>query len=198
MTRAIGCRGSIWHMRWVAAASQPKTVIRAGYGWFYERFTVPNGSYGVPYILQTIHNNLPTNPSTPSNQQIYTVTNPTGYTETSPGNAVKPPNPTSTSSAPTYWTLAPNFHAAVDMQGAVGIDRQIAKNVMGNITYLYSRGVHQYLSNNITASFFDGSANTYPDTPLVAPNTNIYQFQSGGRSTVRTRLSRPSKPVSSA
>ena len=160
-------------------SSQPKTVIRAGYGWFYERFTVPNGSYGVPYILQTIHNNLPTNPSTPSNQQIYTVTNPTGYTETSPGNAVKPPNPTSTSSAPTYWTLAPNFHAAVDMQGAVGIDRQIAKNVTGNITYLYSRGVHQYLSNNITAPFFDGSVNTYPDTPLVAPNTNIYQFQSG-------------------
>lgn len=158
---------------------QPKTVVRAGYGWFYERFTVPNGSYGAPYILQAIHNNLPANPNTPSNQQIYTVTNPTGYVETSPGNAVKPPNPTSSSSAPTYWTVAPNFHAAVDMQAAVGIDRQIAKNITGNITYLYSRGVHQYLSNNVTAPFFDGHANVYPTAPLTPPPTNIYQFQSG-------------------
>jgi len=158
---------------------QPKTVLRAGYGWFYERFTVPNGSYGVPYIVQTIHNNLPSNPNTLSNQQIFTVTNPTGYAETSPGNAIKPPNPTSSSSAPTYWTLAPNFHAAVDMQGAVGIDRQIAKNITGNVTYLYSRGVHQYLSNNISAPFFNGFTNTYPTAPLVEPNTNIYQFQSG-------------------
>lgn len=158
---------------------QPKTVVRAGYGWFYERFTVPNGPYGLPYILQTIHNNLPANPSTPSNQQIYTVTNPVGYTETTPGNAVKPPNPTSSSSAPTYWTLAPHFHAAVDMQGAIGIDRQIAKNVTGNVTYLYSRGVHQYLSNNITAPYFNGAVNSYPDTPLAAPSENIYQYQSG-------------------
>lgn len=158
---------------------QPKTVVRAGYGWFYERFTVPNGSYGAPYILQTIHNNLPANPNTPSNQQIYTITNPTGYKETSPGNAVKPPTPTSSSSAPTYWTLAPNFHAAVDMQAAVGIDRQIAKNITGNITYLYSRGVHQYLSNNISAPFFSGQANVYPTTTLTTPTTNIYQYQSG-------------------
>ncbi len=167
------------YLAYALGHGRPKTVIRAGYGWFYERFTVPNGSYGVPYILQTIHNNLPANPSTPSNQQIYTITNPTGYTETSPGNAVKPPNPTSSSSAPTFWTLAPNFHAAVDMQGAVGIDRQIAKNITGNVTYLYSRGVHQYLSNNITAPFFDGPANVYPSTPLTPPSTNIYQYQSG-------------------
>ena len=159
---------------------RPKTVVRAGYGWFYERFTVPNGSYGAPYILQTIHNNLPANPNTPSNQQIFTVTNPAGYTETNPGNAIKPPNPTSSSSAPTYWTLDPKFHAAVDMQAAVGIDRQIAKNLTGNVTYLYSRGVHQYLSNNVTAPFFNGAANVYPTAPLAPPATNIYQFQSGG------------------
>ena len=39
----------------------PKTVVRAGYGWFYQRFTVPNtlgSSQGVPYIIQPIHNYL--------------------------------------------------------------------------------------------------------------------------------------------
>ncbi len=160
--------------------SKPKNVVRAGYGWFYERFTVPNGSSGTPYIINTIHHNLPANPSTPSNQQIYIVTNP-AYAETSPGNAIKPPDPTLGSATPaaTYYTIAPKFHGALDMQGAIGLDHQVSKNITSNVTYLFSRGVHQYLSNNITAPYFDGSTNTYPTTPLLAPGRNIYEYESG-------------------
>ena len=66
------------------------------------------------------------------------------------------------------------------MQGAIGVDRQIAKGITGNVTYLYSRGVHDYLSNNTSAPFFDGSTNMYPATPLVPPSENINQYQSGG------------------
>ena len=158
----------------------PKNVLRAGYGWFYERFTVPNGSGGTPYIINTIHHNLPTTPGTPSNQQIYIVTNP-GYAETSPGNAIKPPDPSGTGAMPaaTYYTIAPNMHAALDMQGAIGLDHQVAKNITSNITYLYSRGVHQFLTNNINAPYFNGPANVYPTTPLLAPPVNIYQYESG-------------------
>ncbi len=37
---------------------QPKTVLRAGYGWFYQRFTVANGfGASVPYVINTIHEN---------------------------------------------------------------------------------------------------------------------------------------------
>ncbi|MGC9292430.1 MAG: carboxypeptidase regulatory-like domain-containing protein [Acidobacteriaceae bacterium] len=160
----------------------PKTVLRVGYGWFYQRFTVPNSfgaMAGTPYVLQTIHNNLPTAPGQLSNQQIFIISNPP-YTETSPGNAVKPPLTSATASSPTYYTIAPNFHAAVDMQGAVGVDRQLAKSITSNITYLYSRGVHQYLTNNIDAPFFDSSTDTYPSVPLTPPSQNTYQYQSGG------------------
>lgn len=162
----------------IGPGKKPKTVLRAGYGWFYQRFTVANGSLGTPYIVETIHHNLPANPSTPSNQQIYIVTNPP-YTETSPGNALPPPSLAAANPASTYFTIAPNFHAALDMQGAIGVDRQIAKHITGNVTYLFSRGVHQYLSNNISAPYFDGSTNTYPTTPLTVPSMNIYQYQSG-------------------
>ena len=44
-----------------------KTVVRAGYGWFYNRFTVPtsfNSFAGTPYVIQALHDNL-------VNQQSY-------------------------------------------------------------------------------------------------------------------------------
>ena len=161
---------------------KPKTILRAGYGWFYERFTVPNSftfTGGTPYVAQTIHYNLPPNPSTPSNQQIFIVNNPS-YSETSPGNANKPPTPAASTSAPAYYTIAPNFHSALDMQGAIGIDRRISKKVTANFTYLYSRGIHQYLTNNISAPYFSSASDTYPNVPLTPPSSNNYQFQSGG------------------
>ena len=160
----------------------PRTVLRAGYGWFYQRFTVPMSSIslaGTPYVIQTIHNNLPSNPSIPSNQQIYIETHPS-YAESSPGNPIKPPTPTSPSTALTFSTTDPNFHAALDMQGSIGVDRQIVRNLTGNATYLFSRGIHQYLTNNVTAPYFNSSSNTYPDIPLTPPSTNIYEYQSGG------------------
>lgn len=161
---------------------KPKTVLRAGYGWFYERFTVPNSfgsTGGSPYEAQTIHNNLTSNPSIPSNQQIFIVNNPS-YSETSPGNANQPPVPGYSTSATAYYTIAPAFHSALEMQGAIGLDRRISKKVTANVTYLYSRGVHQYMTNNISAPYLDTSSNTYPSALLAPPNSNIYQFQSGG------------------
>jgi hypothetical protein len=154
-----------------------KTVLRVGYGWFYQRFTVPNSfasTAGTPYITTVIHQNG-------VNQIGYTVTDPTGYVETSPGIAIKPPNPTSSESALTQYSVAKVFHAANDMQAAVGIDRQIAKRITGNITYLYSRGVHQYLTNNIGAAPFPTTAlGTYPSEPIPAASENLMQYQSGG------------------
>ena len=41
------------------------------------------------------------------------------------------------------------------MQGGVGVDQQISKKVTFNVTYLFTRGVHQYLTNNVTAPEFD-------------------------------------------
>ena len=150
--------------------SQPKTVLRAGYGWFYQRFTVPNsfGSLaGTPYVIQAIHQNG-------VNQKVFTVTNPAFNPTGNPGL-------TEAVAAPSHYSIDPHFHAANDMQAAVGIDRQIAKRITGNITYLYGRGVHQYFTNNIGAPFFPtADLGIYPSSPLPAPLDNNYQYQSGG------------------
>ncbi|MGB7265100.1 MAG: carboxypeptidase regulatory-like domain-containing protein [Terracidiphilus sp.] len=149
----------------------PKTVIRAGYGWFFNRFIVPtsfNGPGGSPYIIEAIHDNL-------INQKSYVVANPGFYNP----NAPEPPSVLTSlgSPVPSYHTIDPHFHSALDMQGGIGVDRQITKKIMGNITYLYTQGVHQYLSNNVTAPAFDTADYTVTGP---APALYNYQFQSGG------------------
>ena len=148
----------------------PKTVIRAGYGWFFNRFIVPSAfnAGGTPYIIQAIHDNL-------VNQKSYTVTNPGFYNP----NAAEPASVlTSTSSSiPTYHSVDPHFHASLDMQAGIGVDHQFGKHVTSNITYLYTQGVHQYLTNNVTAPAFDEADYTITGPTPAAYN---YQFQSGG------------------
>lgn len=156
---------------WHTGNKPAKTVVRAGYGWFYNRFTVPNffgSAAGAPYVVQAIHNNL-------INQQSYVVDNPDFY---DPGAPATPSQVISAgTSVPYYNTIDPHFHAALDMQGGVGVDRQIVKGITGNITYLYTQGVHQYLTDNITAPTFDPT--TYAITGSI-PSVYNYQFQSGG------------------
>jgi hypothetical protein len=152
------------------AGAKPKTVIRAGYGWFFTRFTQSTAftSGVVPYMIEAIHDNL-------INQQTYTIKNPTFYDP----HAAEPPSAlTSTAaSVPTYHSVDSHFHAALDMQAGIGVDHQIAKRITGNITYLYTQGVHQYMSNNVTAPDFDTADYTVTG---VTPAVYNYQFQSGG------------------
>ncbi len=152
-------------------SNPPKTVVRAGYGWFYNRFTVPNffnSAAGAPYIAQAIHDNL-------INQQSYVIENPGFYDPSAP----QPDSvlQTAASTVPSLSTVDPHFHAALDMQGGVGVDRQLTKKLTANVTYLFTQGVHQYLTDNVTAPAFDVATYTLTGaTPSVYNN----QFQSEG------------------
>ena len=103
----------------------PKTVIRGGYGWFYNRFIVPtafNGAGGTPYIIAG-HPRQSHQSEKLHRHQSQSFYNP---------NAAEPRRPRSRSTAssiPTYHSVDPHFHAALDMQGGIGVDRQIGKHV---------------------------------------------------------------------
>jgi len=158
---------------------QPKTVVRAGYGWFYQRFTVPNG-FGAsqPYILQAIHENG-------INQQQFIQTQDIAF---NPNQATPITSSTQGSqtglTAPTIYTVAPNLRAANDMEAAFGVDRQLSRTMTANITYVFSQGIHQFFTDNLSAAGIfpleDALDNEYPDTAVGEPVTNNLQYQSGG------------------
>ena len=161
------------------AGIRPKTVLRAGYGWFYQRFTVANGfGANVPYVINTIHENG-------VNEQEFIRTSGITFNQ-----YATTPLSTSTSgsatgrNAPTFYSIAPKMHAANDMEAAIGVDRQITKLITGNVTYVYSQGVHQYFTDNLSAAAefpqSDALSDIYPATAPTEPATNDLQYQSGG------------------
>jgi hypothetical protein len=153
-------------LAWAPAGggSKPaKTVIRAGYGWFFDRF-------GSTYVLDAIRQNG-------INQQQYVVKDPAFYQDAPPASALA----SLSTVAPTIYEVAPDLKASLNMQAAVGVEHQFGKIATTSLTYVNSRGVHQYLSDNVNA-FLPGTYDLATGIGMRpnGVNENIYQFQSGG------------------
>jgi Carboxypeptidase regulatory-like domain/TonB dependent receptor len=152
--------GPRFSFAWVVnGKSKPATtVIRGGYGWFFDRFQST-------YVLQAIRQNG-------INQQQFVIKNPT------PGQISLS---AASEAAPTTYAIAPNLTAPVNMQAAIGIEHRFGKNITLSSTYINSRGLHQLYSDNINA-FLPGTYDITTGTGIRpnGKNENLYQYQSGG------------------
>jgi len=148
------------------AKSAPKTVLRLGYGIFYDRFTSD-------LVLQAQRLNGVT-----QQQAIYTATAsdpiicpafaagsyPIGLPPSFLASACTLP-----AAASTVYQISPNLHAPYTMQAAVSLEQQLGKLGTVSFTYLNSRGLHQLDLINANAPY---AANYNP------VGGNIYQYDS--------------------
>ncbi len=142
----------------------PKTVLRAGWGMFYDRFTND-------LVLQAERQNGVT-------QQEFIVANPSFYPAIPPVSQLQ----SSQSGVPTIYQIAPNLHAPYTMQTAISVERQVSRVVNATVSYVNSHGVHELLTDNVNAPL-PGTYVSGVSTSGVRPNgvlENIYQYQSEG------------------
>jgi hypothetical protein len=147
-------------------------VLRAGFGMFYDRFTQE-------LILQQQRlNGVAQTQTTIMDPNCFPIANSSGAfgpsTCISAGGAV--------SSLATQYQSNPNLRTPYTMQTGISVERQLTKNANLAVTYLTSRGVHQFVTTNINAPLPCASASCDPAAqPRPNPSEgDIYQFQSAG------------------
>ena len=152
--------------------STPKTVLRAGVGIFYDRFTEN-------LLLEARRfNGL--------NQLRCVYSTPSFYSATfqiEPGTQPPPsacPDTLSGMASPgglsTTYQISPNLRAPGVLQSAVVLERQLTKVTSLSLTYLNSRGFDQLYTNNICTPAFG----TYHSLCPVSTPQNLYEYESEG------------------
>jgi hypothetical protein len=157
-----------------------KTVLRAGFGIFYDRFSQDD-------LLQAERLNG-------CNQQdfIFSQTDALNAFPNIPSGVPSPGAALGCQPGSNIYQVDPNLRTPYTTQEGAGLERQLSKSATLSVTYLNSHGVHQLMTRDINAPYCSPSASSC--TPLsggkrpfqnqtfanVTDPENIYQYESAG------------------
>jgi len=159
--------GFAWSPGGKGPSGQARTVVRGGFGLFYDRF-------GEDLTLRAHRFNG-------TREAQYVVSDPTvldGIAFDDAGNVVSIPSVldlAAFSLPQTTWTVAPDLQAPYTIQSSLSLERQLPGNFTATATFIASQGRRQLRSRNLNAPLPDGAL------PLGAAAGNVYEVESTGR-----------------
>jgi hypothetical protein len=134
--------------------SDPRTIIRGGFGLFYERFNEI-------HVLQA-------NRFNGVNQQQFVVNDP-AILDLFPA-VLSTALLTSFAVPQTIWRVADDLQAPYSMHSSISIERRLPKGMTVSATFINSRTIHALRSRNINAPIPDSGTRPFGDTGNVFLN----------------------------